>query len=229
MADQPPEKPEDETPSDEVTPPSTEAPMPAPPAAPPPAEGAAPAEAFSAAGGDGAGVKPAEERDLWTGRTSWKHYYGKGILWGVCALVVLIGSIWATSNVESWQGEDGRPGWFWWVLAVVILGSGSFLVIKFAWSIFSVRYRLTTQRLFVERGILSRTTDQTELIRVDDVSVKQGLVDRLVNAGDVQILSTDVSDQTITLVGVEAPDKIAEHIRQNMRQLRQKSLFVEHL
>ena len=224
MADKEPEVNEEEPSSDETAPTATDVPEPV--AAPIEAEGAAPIEAFAAAGGDGAGMKPADERELWTGRTSWKHYYGKGILWAVSVVVLLIISLLASGKI--WQ-EEGRPGWFWYILAVLILGSGAFLWVKFAWRIYSVRYRLTTQRLFVERGILSRTTDQNELIRVDDVSVKQGFVDRFVNAGDVQILSTDVSDQALTLVGIEGPDQIAEHIRQNMRRLRQKSLFVENL
>ena len=61
------------------TPPATgDAPPSAPVAA---AEGTAPAQAFAAAGGDGAAIEPGEERELWAGRTSWKHFYGKWALW----------------------------------------------------------------------------------------------------------------------------------------------------
>ena len=61
-------------------------PAPAPPTqtpTPSQGEGASPAEALQAAGGDGADVQPGKENELWRGRTSWKHYYGKWTLWAV--------------------------------------------------------------------------------------------------------------------------------------------------
>ena len=64
---------------------------------------------------------------------------------------------------------------------------------------------------------------------MDDVRVTQGLVDRIVGCGTVEVISTDMSDARLNLVGVADPDKIAEHIRQCMRTLRKKSLFVENL
>ena len=196
----------------------------APEAAPPPAdpgEGTTPTEAFAAAGGDGAAIPPSEEREIWAARTSWKHFYGKWAAWALVMILVILVGVWVRGQME-WLKLVG-------VLAVIVLGSGAVLWAKFAIQVYSVYYRLTTQRLFIGRGILSRTTDQTELIRVDDVRVQQGLVDRIVNCGTVEVISTDVSDAKLTLVGVADPDKIAEHIRQHMRALRKKSLFVENL
>ena len=218
----------------EVNPTSPEPSAPAasstPEAAPPPAdpgEGATPAEVLAAAGGDGAAIPPSEEREIWAARTSWKHFYGRWAAWASVMIVLVVGAILARGR-WTWLQDKGTI-WTLGAMSVVILGSGAVLWAKFAIQIFSVHYRLTSQRLFVGRGILSRTTDQTELIRVDDVRVKQGLVDRIVDCGSVDVISTDVSDATLTLVGVAGPDKIAEHIRQNMRALRKKSLFVENL
>ena len=209
-------------------PPPPVAPPPPPAATPPPAvsdaEGAGPQEAFAAAGGDGAAIDPGNERELWCGRTSWKHFYGNGVVWGVAVVVLLIAGVWLRSKAAFLQGSG-----FWWGMATLIILPGAYLFLRCAIQIYGVRYRLTTQRIFVEKGILSRTTDQTELVRVDDVRVKQGIADRIFGCGDVEVMSTDASDASLAMVGVETPDRIAEHVRQHMRILRKKSLFVENL
>lgn len=196
-------------------------------AAPPPADPTTPAQAFAAAGGDGAEIPPSEEREIWAARTSWKHFYGKWAAWASVMIVLAVGAILVRGR-WTWLQDKGTI-WTLGAMSVVILGSGAVLWAKFAIQVYSVYYRLTTQRLFVSRGILSRTTDQTELIRVDDVRVTQRLVDRIVGCGTVEVISTDVSDAKLSLVGVAGPDKIAEHVRQQMRVLRKKSLFVENL
>jgi hypothetical protein len=54
-------------------------------------------------------------------------------------------------------------------------------------------------------------------------------MDRIVGAGTIEIKSTDATDQTLKIVGVTAPDTIAEQVRSRMRTLRSRSLFIENL
>ena len=95
--------------------------------------------------------------------------------------------------------------------------------------IISRRYRLTSQRLFIERGILNQTIDQTELIRVDDVRLEKTLIDRVFGLGTVSLLSTDVTDRLVVIEGIDNADRVAEAVRTNMRTQRGKALFVENL
>ena len=210
--------------------PEPQSPMPEPdPAAPAAPAGSAPENATPAPGaalptGDGAPVDPAQERDLWAGRTSWKHYLGRILLWsaGCILLAILIG--WLQSGWEALT--------FWsavgWTLLIVAL-SGAILFATIAFKVLDCRYRVSTQRLFIERGILSRTVDQTELIRVDDVRLYKGVLDRICGLGTVIVRSTDATDNETVIAGVADPEQVAEAIRQNMRTLRRKSLFVENL
>ncbi len=167
---------------------------------------------------------PNKEQLLWQGRGSWKHYIGLALGWAVVALAVLLLGQWLRGYASWLQGP-----WFATMLALLVLGSGLYLLVRTAWRIYGRRYRLTSQRLFISRGILVTTTDQTELIRVDDVRVRQGVLGRLFSVGDVAIISTDVTDAELVLIGVGGPHPVAEHIREHMRILRQKSLFVERL
>jgi len=174
--------------------------------------------------GDGAPLDPSQEEELWVGRPSWRHYYPLWILWTLGALVFAIFGIWLRHNV-SWL--SGR--WSAYTIALIILLSGLYVLIRVVLKVYGLRYRLTTQRLFIERGLIARSIDQTELIRVDDVRVRQGVFDRIFGVGTVEVMSTDVSDAQASIVGVENPQQIAEHIRQHMRILRRKSLFIERL
>lgn len=175
-------------------------------------------------GGDGDGVEPGAESEIWAGRTHWKHFIGRLVVWVVANIGVAV----VVGMVAS------RTTWLtFWPAVLTVVGvfavSGAIVVGRVFVAVVGHRYRLTTQRLFIERGILSQTIDQTELIRVDDVRVSKRFVDRLMGLGSVEILSTDVSNARIVIDGVPDPEGVAEAIRTRMRSMRRKSLFVENL
>ena len=123
-----------------------------------------------------------------------------------------------------WFGSASLP-----YTAVVIMLAVLVQGIRIAAVILGTRYRLTTERLFVERGLIRQTIDQTELIRVDDVRVRKLMVDRILGLGSIDVLSTDQTDPRVVVTGVAEADKVAEMIRRHMRALRRRSLFVENL
>ncbi len=178
--------------------------------------------AAAAAAGDLAGVL-GEEKEVWRGRMSWKHVAGHWVLWAIAMILI----VWLGVHFHQ---PDSSP-WLWRIVLLVILGSGAGLLVKSAMTVYSRRYRLTTQRLFIEIGILSRTTEQTELYRVDDVRTHQGPFDRILSVGDVEIMApSEATQPTIRLVGVADPAAVAEHVRQHSRAIRMKrSLFVEQM
>jgi len=184
-----------------------------------------PASRLSPEGGAAATAQPTPpETELWTGRTSWKHYAGRITLWVVGNILFSVLMGWLTSAKQWFELSTV----IWTVLGVVVV-SGLIFIIPVFLRIISRRYRLTSQRLFIERGILSQTIDQTELIRVDDVRLEKTLIDRVFGLGTVSLLSTDVSDRLVVIEGVESAEKVAEAVRTNMRSQRSKALFVETL
>jgi membrane protein YdbS with pleckstrin-like domain len=164
------------------------------------------------------------EQTLWTGRTHWKHHTGRIALWlaGSVVYAVLVG--WVAGKIHA---LSGAPAWYLAGIPIVLSGAyfGGRLMLRIA----ACRYRLTDQRLFIDRGLMSRTIDQTELIRVDDVRIRKSLIDQIVGLGSVEVLSTDVSDGVIVIEGIAGADHVAETIRGRMRALRRQSLFVENL
>jgi uncharacterized membrane protein YdbT with pleckstrin-like domain len=157
-----------------------------------------------------------KEETLWVGRASWKHHATTVIIFAVVGLLAIVLALAFQPAVTGWV--------FLLTLAIGVIIGGRILV-----AIYSTRYELTNERLFIERGLLNITKDQTELIRVDDVRVRKLLVDRIFNLGSIDVLSTDLSDKNLTIEGVAGADDVAEMIRSNMRAARKKSLFIESL
>lgn len=168
--------------------------------------------------GDGAPLDPTAEATVWIGRTHWMHFAGSLAL----AMLVVVLASFLCLQMRSRGGVFGI--WLVVVAACAVIVGGRILL-----RVLSCRYRLTDQRLFIERGIFAQTIDQTELIRVDDVRLRKTLANRLLGLGSIEVLSTDVTDREVVIEGVRGPETIAEQIRGNMRTLRRKSLFIEKL
>lgn len=174
--------------------------------------------------GQNAPIDLGPETDLWKGRTSWMHYSGRMAIWFV---VVVVAGVLLFMNSGEGKSMTFGTAFLVWVLTVLV--SALIVIGKVALVVIGTNYRLTTQRLFIERGILSKTVDQTELMRVDDVRLHKSVMDRIFGLGSVAIVSTDATDKQIVVPGISDSDKVSESIRSRMRKLRQKTLFVEQL
>jgi len=168
--------------------------------------------------------EPALESDLWIGRTHWKHSCGL-ILRALLLNLIVIIAMWQAVS----RGIIAQAGAAWWVVIGVAAASIVYLGLRVGLTILNERYRLTSQRLFIERGILSQTVDQLELVRVDDVRISKTLLGRIFGTGTVSVMTTDATDRSILLVGVLNPEDVAEAVRTHVRASRQRSLYVENL
>ncbi len=176
-------------------------------------------------GGDGVTMDPSAETEIWVGRTHWKHYAGWLAMWIMANVVLTVLLVWAAHHIKWLTFKRGFA-----IVAVVFVISGLEVAVRRVFlKIINHRYRLTSQRLFIERGILSQTVDQTELIRVDDVRINKSFLDRVFGLGSVAIVSTDATDRKVVVEGIPEAESVAEAIRTHMRTMRRKSVFIEHL
>ncbi len=74
-------------------------------------------------------------------------------------------------------------------------------------------YELTTQRVRVIRGILGNRMEEVELVRVRDTKFKQHLGERMLDVGDITIISTDPTTPELVLNNVKNPVEVRELIR----------------
>jgi hypothetical protein len=177
------------------------------------------------AGGAPAGVPLAQpvdtvERELWTGNYSPKAMVGSligGIVLTAAAVAAVV--VFRNSLAE-----------LWWAPLAAIAALWIYLGGQIALRKWSVKYRLTNQRFFHERGILRRVVNRIELIDIDDIGYVQKLVDRMFDVGQIRITSSDRTDPALVLVGIDHVKDVAGLIDNARRQERiKRGIHIEQI
>ena len=84
-------------------------------------------------------------------------------------------------------------------------------------------YEITTERIRVTNGLLSRRTTELELYRVRDYTIEEPLLLRFVNRGDLILSTADRSSPTLVLHAIPNVTALKDQIRlhtERMRKLR---------
>jgi uncharacterized membrane protein YdbT with pleckstrin-like domain len=112
----------------------------------------------------------------------------------------------------EWRGHPSQwrnAGWF--AACVLVL---PIPVAIYKWlETRSTEYTLTDQRLKFTRGILSKTTEDLELYRVRDTKFTQGVFERMVGLGNIELYTTDETSPTILLPFIADAEGVREKIR----------------
>ena len=115
-----------------------------------------------------------------------------------------------------------RLGLLVWGVLLLPVGVGLILLLRAWYLVASTRYRLTTQRLFAQTGLIAKNLEEIELFRVKDVTLSQGVLDRLLGVGTVTVLSTDDTAPELALEGIRDPLAAKEALRTAFRAARQR-------
>ena len=84
------------------------------------------------------------------------------------------------------------------------------------------RYVVTTERIRLFSGLLSKTSENIELIRLQDIDYSQGLSERILGIGDIMLRSADASDPTAVLSNVKDPEQVSSVIRKAWMEARRR-------
>ena len=115
-----------------------------------------------------------------------------------------------------------RLGLLVWGVLLLPAGVGLILLLRAWYLVASTRYRLTTQRLFAQTGLIAKHLEEVELFRVKDVTLSQGVLDRMLGTGTVTVLSTDDTAPRLELAGIFDPLAAKEALRTAFRAARQR-------
>jgi uncharacterized membrane protein YdbT with pleckstrin-like domain len=98
-----------------------------------------------------------------------------------------------------------------WLAVVCTLG----LAYIYYWiQSLATRYEITTQRVRIERGILSKSKESVELFRIDHFDVLKPLGMRLLGQCVLQLRSTDTNFSTVVVFGIADLEKLADTLRE---------------
>ncbi len=81
-----------------------------------------------------------------------------------------------------------------------------------------VRYSITTQRLYLQRGIISRNIQQTRIDRVQNVTTRQSVMDRAFRVGSVDFDTAGTDDANFVFVGVNDPQAVVSAVAEAQRE-----------
>lgn len=141
----------------------------------------------------------AGERVLFEGHPSWRAmlaWYLKGIL-AAAVLGLLIQLVFSDSGLT---------------FAIVLAGVVVTVVVGFIRRM-ATTYTITDRRLNIKRGIFAREIQETRLERVQNVNYSQGVIQRLLQVGDVDFdTASSGNDYTFVFAGVADPGDVVHRV-----------------
>lgn len=146
------------------------------------------------------------ERIVFEGHPSWRallSFYIGGV-GGAAVLGVIAGLIWGFT-VGLLVGV---------VLVAAVLAFG--LVKRM-----STTYLVSTQRLYIRRGILSKRMQQTRIDRVQNVNTAQSLRERVLGVGTVDFDTAGTDDSEFRFVGIADPGDVVAAVDRAQRDAAQ--------
>ncbi|CAB4926267.1 unannotated protein [freshwater metagenome] len=81
-----------------------------------------------------------------------------------------------------------------------------------------VRFTITDQRLRIQRGMISRRVQQTRIDRVQNVTTRQSIAERLLRVGSVDFDTAGADDANFIFNGVDDPHKVVTAVDQAQRR-----------
>jgi membrane protein YdbS with pleckstrin-like domain len=99
--------------------------------------------------------------------------------------------------------------------------AGSIICLSYYVKSRSIQYRITNQRIRLERGLLSKVQESLELFRIDHFQLHRPLGMRLLGQGSLHLFSSDAELENFSIYGVPNLVSLADELREC--QLRERS------
>jgi uncharacterized membrane protein YdbT with pleckstrin-like domain len=139
------------------------------------------------------------EQVIFSGHPSWRAilgFYLKGVL--IAAIAGFVAKL---------AGGDGT------VFLVVLIVLALTLLAGFVKRV-ATTYTITSRRLNIRRGIVSREIQETRLERVQNVNYRQSIYQRVMQIGDVDFDTAASDDYAFVFAGVGSPDEVVRRVDQ---------------
>ena len=140
------------------------------------------------------------EQVIYEGRPSWRSILG----FYIAGLLIVA----AAAGIAFLVSGAG--------LAAVVGGAVLLGLLLIGWlKRISTRYSITDRRLRIERGIVSRNVEEARVERVQNVTVSQGILQRILQVGTVDFdTASNRADDTFQFRGIAQPEKITRLVDQ---------------
>ncbi len=117
-------------------------------------------------------------------------------------------AIWAAVVVAGLVSFAVLPSRFRLITRLVLLASvpvGAWAYLRYR----TVRYVLTTEKLYKKTGVTRRTLETIRLDRIQNVAVSQSFGQRVVSCGNVEISTAGTGTESLVLLSVPDPQRVS--------------------
>ena len=150
-------------------------------------------------------------------------YSGKNLR-STCLFVWLVTIVFVGFGIYLMvKGSMGNHGSLYWSLLLIVpICAWVYFTAIYIYRTKTIHYRLTQHRFYNESGLFTKTVDTLELINIEDMTLRQTLVDRVINGGTgaIIIVSNDATHPTLKISGLENPRAAFESIDEMRRRER---------
>lgn len=140
------------------------------------------------------------EQVIFSGHPSWRAilgFYLKGVL--VAAIAGVLAKLFGAGDAT--------------IFLVVLVVIGLTVLAGFVKRV-ATTYTITSRRLNIKRGIVSREIQETRLERVQNVNYRQSIYQRIVQIGDVDFDTAASDDYNFVFAGVANPGEVVHRVDQ---------------
>jgi uncharacterized membrane protein YdbT with pleckstrin-like domain len=152
-------------------------------------------------------VATEEERVIWTGRPSWKGRMAIVVPGALVAILVLVVGLWAGLSAGTA------------VIVTVVVA-----LVTVVWALLETirwKYTITNRRVFVRHGLISVQEQTARLERVQDVTLRQSLFDRMFGVGRLAIDTAGSEGGAFEFKALTEPTEVREILDAAVRQEQQ--------
>ena len=102
-----------------------------------------------------------------------------------------------------------------------------YLLLKYISIMLYTKWTVTDKSIVINKGILVKTTNETQLFRVIDFSEKQNIVQSVFHNTDLYVYSSDKTDPTLCIFGIDKNDAVFEEIKRRVKAQRKENQIHE--
>jgi len=103
---------------------------------------------------------------------------------------------------------------FWVPLVPLLFLLGKWIALKF------ISYEITSERIKVTKGIISKRMDELELYRVKDTSLIEPFIYRMFSVGNISLITGDDTSPQLELTAIPNAKGIREQLRVSIEECR---------
>jgi uncharacterized membrane protein YdbT with pleckstrin-like domain len=116
--------------------------------------------------------------------------------------------------------RDGEPAVPWALGGLAVLALVYLLAV--IWVVKTTQYEVTSERIRIRRGILTKRTDELELYRANDTSLIEPLLLRLFGLGTIEVRTMEAGVAGVSLEAVHGARGLRERLRSCIEECRDR-------